>query len=325
MEATLVREHDEQRITAASAVSVGDVWQLPSGEAAVYLKVANAAGITAGASGDRTDFRTSGKYTFPLTASIVMLPGCRAYWDHSANLVNYKKVNDRDFYLGRVVEDASGGIVIVDINKDPGYDIDLLRDPVLSVPVGTQAVGAFGYPKQLGGAVSLELTATNEAQKIDMLSVDGFAKGANAIVEIVFRVTSDGAGTVVDVSLGVANATHATDADSITESVFVHLDANNTNINLESDDGSTEVAATDSTYDYTEGSAVANRVHVWMDFRNPADVQIYVNGVLALPSTVFNVDAAVGPFFPLAHIEKTSSTDTYSLVLDRFCAWYSEQ
>lgn len=324
-DARITREWDETRLTAAASVAPGEIWQMPDGRAAFYRKLARTNKEEAGASGDRVDFQTSGKVTVNLTASITILAGGRVYWDHSANLAHYKKVNDRDFYIGRAVSDTTGGTVEVDLNVDPPYDIDLLRDAALVVPVGTQAVGAFGWPKRAGGAWLFELTATNEAQKIDLLSVDRFAKTANAIIELVFRVPSDGAGTVVDASLGVANDTHATDADSITESIFVHLDANNTNINLESDDGTTEVAATDSTYDYTEGSAVANRVEVWIDMRTPADCQIYVNGALALPSTVFNVDAATGPFGILIHLEKSVSTDTYQLAVDRACARFMEQ
>jgi hypothetical protein len=329
-EATLVREASEFRLTSQAAVSVGDLHQLPSGEAGYYLRVAGSTGQpTAGASGQAIDYKTTGKVTLPLTAGITVLSGGRAYWDHSANLVNYKKVNDRDFYIGRFsYSDSgtySGGLCEVDLNKDPPYDIDLLRDAYLSVPVGTQAIGAFGFPKFLGGALSIELTATNEAQKIDALSVDGFTRTANAIVEIVFRIPDDGAGAAADLSLFVANGTHATDADLIAESIGVHLNANDVNIYLESDDGTTEVAATDSTIDYTEGSAVANRAEVWMDFRTEADVQIYVNGVLALPSTVFNINVAAGPLFLLAHLEKSSSTDVYRAVIDRFCARYSEQ
>jgi hypothetical protein len=249
------------------------------------------------------------------------------WWDHSANAASYKKVNDRDFYLGTLVGDAASADVTltVNLNVRPRADIDLARDGFLSTVVGTAAAGGLAYPQNLGGALVFELTATNEAQKVDALSVDGFSKDANAIVDLVFRVISDGAGTAVDASIGVANGTHASDADAITESVFVHLDANNTNINLESDDGTTEVAATDSTYDYTEGSAVANRVYVTMDFRNPADVQIYVNGALALAATVFNVNVATGPLFLLVHVEKTASTDTYKLAIDKAVARFAEQ
>lgn len=320
-DAVRVREWDEQRLTAAASVATGEIWQTPDGKAAVYQ------GLNAGNSGDRVEFSKSGHFTMTKATGFVALRGGRAYWDHSANNVNYKKVNDRDFYVGRFVDDAASTdtTCVVDLNADPPYDIDLNVSAFATTLVGTAAAGAFGYPVVLGGSRILELTATNEAQKVDLLSVDGFSKSANAIIECVFRVLSDGAGTVVDCNIGVANGTHASDADSITESVFVHLDANNTNINVESDDGTTEVAATDTTLDYTEGAAVANRVEFWIDMRDPADVQIYVNGALVLGSTVFNVDAATGPLFLLAHLEKSSSTDTYKIAIDRFCAHYMEQ
>ena len=324
-EALFVRAFDEDQFVVDAAVGDGELWQLPDGRAAFFVRKAGSANGTAAAANDYGVFKTAGEVDLPLTDSIVILDGGRVYWDHSANKAHFEKVNDRDFYAGRAVGDSSGNIVRCELNIDPKPDIDLLRDPCLIVPVGTQAVGAFGYPKMLGGAAFMELTATNEAQKIDMLSVDGFAKGANAIITIVFRVPSDGAGTVVDVSLGIANGTHATDADSITESVFIHLDANATAINAESDDGTTEVPATDTTTDYTEGSAVANRKEIWLDMRNPADVQIYVDGVNVLPATVFNVDASTGPWFLLAHLEKSASTDTYQIVLDRFDARFMEQ
>jgi hypothetical protein len=323
-EAIYVREAHEDHIQVDAAVAVGEVWQLPDGRAAVFVTKSGATGGVAASTNDYGNFRTLGEMDLPLTGSITILDGGDVWWDHSANLAHFKKVNDRDFYVGRAVGNSSSNTVRVELNVDPKPDIDLLKDPCLIVPVGTQAVGAFGYPKMLGGAAFLELTATNEAQKIDMLSVDGFAKGANAIVTITFRVPSDGAGTVVDVNLGIANGTHATDADSITESVFFHLDANNTNINAESDDGTTEVAATDTTTDYTEGSAVANRKELWIDMRDPADVQLYVDGVNVLPATTFNVDASTGPWFLLFHMEKTSSTDTYQIVLDRFDVRFME-
>lgn len=321
-EAAPIRSSDAPRVTPAAAVAAYEVWQMPDGRLAYYNS------STAAEAGDAgTTFTTTGTISLPKSTAFAGLKGGRAYWDHSANQISFKKNNDRDCYAGRFSADAAqvDTTCSISLNIDPKPDIDLLRDGFLSVPVGTQAVGGFGYPVNLGGALQLELTATNEAQKIDALSVDGFSKDANAIVELVFRVPSDGAGTVVDVSLGVANGTHATDADSIAESVFIHLNANDTTISAESDDGTTEVAATDTTKDYTEGSAVANRVEVWMDFRNPADVQIYVEGVLVLASTVFNVDVATGPLFLLAHVEKTASTDTYKLVIDRLTARFAEQ
>lgn len=323
------REFDERRLVAGASIGVREVWQMPDGLAAVYIGIPNGQGIqeVAATTGDRVDFRTAGKWTVTKTTGVAFLDGGRVYWDHSANSATYKKVNDRDFYIGRAVGDYSSSdpTLIVDLNSNPPDDIDLLRDAALVVPVGTQAVGGFGFPKVLGGALSLELTATNEAQKIDLLSVDGFAKAANAIVEFIFRIPDDGAGTAADFNIGAANATHATDADSIAEHIFFHLDANATSIHIQSKDGSTTVAAVDSTEDYTEGSAVANRVEGWIDFRNPADVQVYVNGENVASGSTFNLDAVATTLFLLAHLEKTSSTDVYRAVIDAFRVRFMEQ
>ena len=320
-EANYSRDPDKFKLLLAATADAYVVWQLPSGEAAFLDR------SSAGSSGSYAeDFRTRGKVNLAKATGIVLLPGQEVYWDHSANNVTFWRVDDRDFLVGTVTDGATSAAttVEVDLNKWQRFVVDINNDPTLSTIIGTQAIDTMGLYRR-GSAHKIILSATNEAQKVDILSVDGFATGANAIIEGIFRVPSDGAGTVVDVSLGVANATHATDADSITESIFIHLNANSTTIYAESDDGTTEVAATDTTTTYTEGSAVANRKHFMMDMRDPTDVQIYVNCVLVLGATVFNVNAATGPWFLLAHVEKTASTDTYELAVDKLRAWTSEQ
>jgi predicted RecA/RadA family phage recombinase len=307
--------------TAAAAVPANDLRQYADGRAAVYNS------SFAAAAGDSIRLTTTGQFVLPKQTSTVILDGGRVYWDRSAGVATYKKVGDRDFYVGRAIGDAASNDteLTVDLNVDPAYDVDLLRDPYLTVPIGTQALGGFVPPARNGGSLTMILSATNEAQKLDALGIETFSKDANAIVELEFRVPSDGAGTVVDVSLGISNGTHATDFASVTNYLVVHLDANATPINLESKDGTTTVAITDTTTDYTEGSAIANRVYVWFDMRNPADVQCYVNGVLVLGATVFDVSAAGSEFRLVAHIEKTASTDTYELAVDRLCARFAEQ
>lgn len=303
-----------ERVLADATISPYEVRQAPSGKAGFLDS------NTPVTSGNYFFLKTFGTQSIAKTTGIVLLKGGRVYWDHSANAATFRKVNDRDFYVGRVAEDASSAQteVLVIFNEDPQPKIDLFRDGYLTAPVGTQVLGGFLPPQNRGGSLFFELTATNEAQKLDALSIDGFLDDANAIAEFVFRVPSDGAGTVVDVSLGLASGTHAADASSIAQRLFVHLDANVTTINFESADGvSVAVPITSSATTYTEGSAVANRVEVWFDWRDPADVQIYVNGVNVLPASVFDVDDYAGQWFLLAHIEKTISADTYQLSLDR--------
>ncbi len=282
--------------TPSAAVTAGDVVQLPDGRAAVAPN-----GIAANAKGA---VNVCGIYKVQKTASIVLLAGGRVYLDHSAEAAHFKKVNDRDFYIGRVHQDAASSdtTVYVDLNIDPPYDIDMGQDPYDSVIVLTAGTPQL---RRLGGAHSLEFSATDEAQKIDMLSKDGFSKDANAIVEFAVEVVDNGDSGEGDFNIGVANATHASDADAITEAVLLHIDTNALDILAESDDGTTEVAATDTTVNYAEGT----RFEGWIDMRDPADCQIYIDGVLMLSGSTFNVDAATGPFKLIAHLEK-SGNDT---------------
>jgi predicted RecA/RadA family phage recombinase len=309
--------------TPDADMSGGEVFQLKDGRAASMP-----GDILSGILG-AADVKTGKIFRLPKTASIAILNGGRVYWDHSANKAHYKKVDDRDFYLGRAVGDSSESDTTVDVafNIDPRYDIDLHNDPALTVLVGTPAALAvsFNYPRRLGGSNLFYLSATSEAQKVDLISTDGFAKGANAIVEFAFRVPVGGSGSASDYSIGIANATHASDADTIADSVFIHLDGGSTNIYAESDDGTTEVAATDTTIDFTAGTTNTVRVEVWFDMRDPADVQIYVNGALVLGSTVFNVDAYAGPWYLLFHLEKTTGTETADFILDWMRARLGQQ
>ncbi len=130
----------------------------------------------------------------------------------------------------------------VALNVDPPYDIKMNRDAYLSVPTGTKAAGAFGYPKPLGGAQVLEITATSEAQCIDLLTVDRFSIASNPIAEFIVRFDAL-ATSAVDFNIGLANGTHTTDADSITEYCFIHCDGGDTKLYAQSKDGTTTVAA----------------------------------------------------------------------------------
>jgi predicted RecA/RadA family phage recombinase len=307
--------------TPDAATLAGEVVQLKDGRAAVVP--------TDVASGALGAARTKGVWRLLKTAAIAILNGGRVYFDHSANKAHYKKVNDRDFYVGRAVGDSSESDTTVDVelNIDPAYDIDMLAGEggFLSVPTGTQAVGAFGFPKRFGRSVLLELTATSEPQCVDMLSVDRFAVASNPIAEFVFRPAVNGSGAAVDFNVGIASGTSTSDADAIAESVFAHIDGASTAINAESDDGTTEVNATDTTKVITAGSAVANRTEVWIDARDPADVQVYVDGVNVLPNSAFVLTAAAGPLALLAHLEKTTGTTTAQFYVDRACVRLGQQ
>lgn len=308
-DAIRVRGKHERRNTAAAAVATGEVHQLADGRAAVYT------GLDAAATNDRINLCTEGQFTVTKTASVVITDGQPVYWDHSANSATYAPASDRDFFLGTAVDDAASAdtTLVVNLNVWPQYKIDIMRgrteDETLSVIVKT-VVGSttveVPHLEMRPGAAVMILGGTAEAQKVDILSQQGWAVGSNWIVEGGFNIVDDGGATAIDFNVGVANATHASDADSIAESCFLHLDGNTLDLFAESDDGTTEVAATDTTTNIVLGTPV----HFVIDGRDPADIQIYVNGVLQLTSTVFVLTAATGPLKLLAHLEKSSDDTT---------------
>jgi predicted RecA/RadA family phage recombinase len=312
IEATYRQKGCQLDYTPVAAMSGGQVIQLADGRAAVVPT-----DIAAGVQGA---VQVEGVYLVQKTANIVILDGGRVYWDHSANAAHYKSANDKDFYLGTAVGDAASAAttMLVALNKRPRYLIDAVRDPFRTVLVLTAGTPTI---RRMGGTHGLIFSTTAEAQKIDLLSGAGFAVGANAIVEAIVNVITNSDNAAGDFNVGIANDTHASNADTITESVFVHTDGNSLNLNAESDDGTTEVNATDTTIDFVVGTPF----EVWIDTRNPADIQIYINGALVLPDSVFTLAAAAGPMKLLAHLEKSADDSPGEYHIDHLAARIAEQ
>lgn len=304
-EATLSKDANANAIdiVAPAALAAGQVLQLADGRAAVK------AGLAAAAANDPATLQTAGQFIVAKTAGIVILDGGEVMWDHSANAAALPiYVTDKDFYLGRAVGDAASAdtTMLVEINapQDSAY-ITLQKSAFASVPVFTdghnQVAGMFG------GAFKAKFeAATAEAQKIDLISYQSFAKASNWILEAVINLVTTCDADVGDLSIGVANATHATDADSITESAFFHFDLGaDLNVDCESDDGTTEVGATDSTIDIVAGTPM----HLMLDGRDPTNVKYYINGVevLAATANLGNIALATGPLKALFHLEKSAN------------------
>jgi len=303
-DATMIRGRHEFRDTATATIAAGEIQQMNNGLAGVRT------GLDSIASGAGVGFVTEGVFAVPKTASVYVTDGQPVYWDHSANSATYAPASDRDFFLGSAVGDAAAAATTMNVNLNvkPEYNISLQRDEFLTVIVKT-VVGSttveVPHLRQFGGTTAMIFGATAEAQKLDLLSQQGFALASNWIVEGCFNVIDDGDASAIDFNIGVANATHATDADAITESVFLHLDGNALDLFTESDDGTTEVAAEDTTVNIALGTPV----HFVIDGRNPAGVLIYINGV-ARGTGPYVLSAATGPLKLLAHLEKTSDDTT---------------
>lgn len=313
-DATFYKNANENYLTVAAAVTAYEVWQLPGGRAAVHNSTA------AASTGDRQAFRDDGQWVLTKVAGVVLLAGLPVYWDHTNNRCTYTGNSGRNFFIGIAVADAESAAttVTVDLNKQPTKKIDLARDSFTTAIIKTAGAPQLN---RRGGAHNVILDSQNEAQKVDALSKASFHKDANGIVVIKFTVIDDGAGTAVDVSVGVASATHATDADSIAQHFLMHLDANDVDIGFQSKDGVTTVAFVDSTVDYALGTTK----EVWLDMRTPTANAIYIDGVRVLSGTTFSVNDAASEWKLLLHIEKTAAADIYEFDLEELFVVTSEQ
>jgi predicted RecA/RadA family phage recombinase len=315
-ESNYVQEGKSQDYTAVADHTGGQVVQLPDGRAGI-----SPCDIAAGKLGA---MRVCGHFDVLKAASVVIIDGAPLWWDHSANgatPVPPLVAGDRDFYIGTAVGDvaASATTCRVDLNNQPVYEIDFHRDGG-----DTAIVAAAGAPTiySRGGSLVAAFGVTAEAQKLDWLSKRSFAKGAKWILEAVVEVVGNCDADVGDLNVGVANGTHASDADSITESAFFHFDMGaDLNLDAKSVDGTTTVNATDTTIDWAEGTPI----HLVIDGRDLTDIQMYVNGILVLGSTAFKLDAATGPLKALFHLEKSSNDSLGTVQLDMLRVRTSEQ
>ena len=288
-------------LTLAAAAASGKVYQLTDGLAGVLPPSDHASGALAA-------FQKRGQYTVTKAANLVWIKGAPIWWDHSAAAATPNEpigAGDRDFYIGTAVDDATAAATegIVDLNVKPSYIIDSTVDVGTSVLVLTS-----GTPDLVGrgGMMHARFSATAEAQKVDWLSGRSFTLASNWVLEAIVNVVETCDADVGDLSIGVANATHASDADAITESAFFHYDLGaDLNIDAESDDGTTEVAATDTTIDFVVGTPH----RLTLDGRDPSNVKYYINGaeVLSATANLGNIAVATGPLFALFHLEKSSN------------------
>jgi predicted RecA/RadA family phage recombinase len=287
-----------EEITAPAAGEHGDVIQTADGKAAVVLG-ADAASSSF-ASGDRITVAKTGQFTVLKTASVVLLTGGRTYWDRSAEKANFETASG-DFYLGRVVADAASAAatVVIDLNVMPTYQIELHKGQWTVAATNGLSVTRVA---QGGSTLKLAFDAVSEAAMAALYSVDTIPVADLGIFEAKVAVYDIGDNAALDINIGIANGTHATDFDSVTEAVVFHLDGTALDIALESDDGTTEVNATDTTVDAVDDTFF----EVWIDCRNIDDIQCYVDAVLVLGASTFKLDAATGPMLAIAHIEKTS-------------------
>ncbi len=300
-QAVLTKDSDVITETTPSAgYASGEVIQLPDGRAAFNT------GLNARTSGEVAGLKTSGQVTLLKTASIVILKGAPLYWDRSANTVTpLKALAGADFFVGVADDDAASAAttVVVNLNVEPEYTIDLLRDETDTVLVnnGAASVGP--------GYVALAFTTATEAQKSDYMSKHSIPIVSGSAIPFIVEgratIADNGDDTALDFNIGVANETHASNADTIGESLFLHLDGNTLDLDAESDDDDSIEVSADTLVDVVEDTYF----DFAFDCRDLSDIKIYVNGARVLSGSTFSLAAAAGPLYLLCHLEK-SATDS---------------
>lgn len=306
MRADVIRE-----VTPAAGYTSGEVIQLADGRAGFVTSQ------KALVENDAAGFQTTGIAKLAKTASVVCIKGSPAYWDRSAGTCTpLLALAGGDFFIGTFADDAASSdtTCLVNLNQQPSYQIDLLKDVSTTVIVGTTPTVTM-QP----GHARLLLTSTNEAQKADMLSDKSWLTTQPFILEGRIKVVTNGDSNV-DINVGVADDTHASDCDSIVTSCFFHIDGDALHIKAESDNVTAEVTATDTTVDYAEGTAF----DFVMDARTPSDIQLYINGVNVLPSSVFTIAGATGPIKLLVHLEKSTGSEVPQVNVEKFAVRFTD-
>jgi len=297
-EATYLQDGDIVSFSTVAAVSAGEVLQVPDGRAG--------AAISGVGAGELCSCQITGVHKLEKTTNEIYVPGQRLYWDASASKVTaVPPITAADFFVGCAVLDAAAAdtTASVDLNKSWEGSVDQ-RTATFAVASTLTA----GDPRvtSVGGGMRFVLDATNEAQMISALSHKAVALDSDWI--FLAEVAIDAAaGSATDVSIGVADGSHASDFQSVATLCTIHVDGASQDILVQSDDGTTDVAPIDSNLNWVAATPFALAI----DGRDPADIKVYVNGIRETATgTTLALAAAASGLKACVHIEKSSSTNT---------------
>lgn len=288
--------------TPSTAITGGQMVQLPDGRAAFATN-----DIEADVKGA---VRVCGVVRVLKTVGIALLAGGDAFWDVSANKAHFRPENSTvDFLAGMVLEDALAADTEVDIvlnerchhiidleHRDAGQDVDGWT---------TEATNGLGVTADvLAQRFTLSFDAVAEAAQAALFSNRKVPLSAKPIMESRIALYNIGAAAALDINVGLASASHATDFEAVPVFATVQLDGNALAINTHSDDGTTDRAPADSTI----LAVAATFLEVWIDCRDDTNVTFYVDGVLVdtAASKRILTEALATSVFPIAHIEKTN-------------------
>lgn len=294
-EAEYMQRGDTLDYNPIAAVTAGNVIQLPDGRAAVPANDLEVGRLGAA--------DVHGIFRLAKTADINLLSGGRVFWDVSAGKAHFRPESGTpDFYVGLVVADSPASQTYVDValNARQNNSIDLMS---AEGPWTTEAALGLGVTMLPGGVAQLAFDAVAEVAQAALYPARTVPIAARPIMEAIVGIFDVGNNAALDIDIGLASGSHASDFETVANFAAIHLDGNALDILVHSDDGVTDVAPVDSTVNAVDDTYF----ELWIDCREPEDVKIYINGVLLAPeATTLTLEEASTGLRPVVMIEKTS-------------------
>lgn len=323
----LVGLHPATRL--AKAFEGGDIFA-----GIAFEDMSNASGA---ASAKSVRAYTQGDFVLPL-ASVVAADAHKAVYgiaDDTLSLMGHP-----DGFVGRVLGVHSSGKAVVRLRNSGEQphraDVGSLNHVFHAGGVGvTGAVAANMGMGDWQAYSILGLGATIDAAMGGVsLAFDAVAEVAQASIEtpVIFSITKGitlelwlnaeaiGDDVALDMDWGIANVLNATtradlDDATLTRHARFHMDGASANINFESDDNTTDVAAADTTLD---NETTAGEYKRYLLVARPSGlVETWANAARLLSSTTFSVGSTAGVFGGFVNLEKTSN-DTVAEIVARF-------
>ncbi len=303
-----------------------------------YEEVDNSAGAAAA---KNVRVRVAGDFTHAFTSIADKDAGKALFATDDATL---SFSGHPDAYVGRVLHKEDTNLVALRL-KTPGEKplpsdtgcLEIVNDFLSPVTVTgatagdlfsgglrlTSALG-LGVKNVVGanGGVDLEFDAVAEVAHASVETEAIFLASKGVTFEARLHLPTNGDAAAFDADWGLGTALTANSRASIDHADMVnlaafHMDGASTAINAQSDNNVTDVAPVDTTI-VNDATALAYKEFKAI-VRPAGTVELWIDGVRVLPSTVFAVaTSAVLCAFVL--IEKTSDDTTAVLRLDRFRA-----
>ena len=192
------------------------------------------------------------------------------------------------------------------------------QGPVSWAKLETNGLGVI-HSDEANGVLKFVFDNTAEAATATLFMENSpFDIDKAPIFEARVAIFDIGDDVALDIDIGLASDDHATDFEAIAAFVAFHLDGNSLDILAHSDDGTTDVAAVDTTKDAVDNTYF----NVKIDCTDKADIKMYLdmdgNGyVQVLSGTTFTLTAYSGSLTPIIMVEKTSDNTLADVRVDR--------